>query len=227
MASVSANYSDMGHEIKATPEEVMEFNKEMENMGIPSYEEMGELLKNIQPNELINGKNFDINEGSISTYNYVAIPWSTVKYSDLKNVVNQQCSPNTQAKYLLGDTWQSKSGSNIIMPSGKGWLNYGYCHIFDGHMKNSILGRKNYTVNQKSQFQIAYNPYATIDIMRNVIDKQNTYTRVETYKIYKQIYNAREGQTVRVVLYDPRGWSNRMYDKYDWIVLTAYPIFNS
>ncbi|WP_413363106.1 hypothetical protein [Lysinibacillus sp. 3P01SB] len=212
-----ASYPDMGIEIQATPEEVQAFEREIDNMGIPSYEEMEEIL--------LSQKKEDLENMQISTFNYISTPWSEVPYNQLKMVINEQCGPYTQARYILGTDFNTIHGSKIMMPSGKGWENYGYCHIYKGHMQNNILAKKMYTFNGKSQFQAVYNPHATIDIMKNVVDYDRYYVRVDDYKIYKQRDNAREGQTVRVVLYDPKGWSTREFDQYDYIVITAYPVF--
>lgn len=213
----NADYPHMGKEVQLSPEEIEKIQAELEEMEIPSYEEMEQLLTNDGLNSV----------QKIQPMSYVAKPWSEVPYNQLKMVINDQCAAGTQATYVLGDSFNTSSGSDIIMASGKGWKNYGYCHIYKGHMQNNILGKLNYTYTPlgKSQFQLVHNPYAMIDIMKNVINKDLDYERVTPNRIIKEAYNVRENQKVRVVLDDPKGWTTRQFDQYDWIVVSSYPVF--
>lgn len=212
---VHADFPDMGKEVQLTPEEIEKIQVEFEEMEIPSYEEMEQLLTNDELNSV----------QKTQSMRYIAKPWSEVPYNQLKMVINEQCAAGTQAKYVLGDSFSTSSGSDIIMASGKGWKNYGYCHIYQGHMKNNILGKLNYNYLGKSQFQLVHNPYAMIDIMKNVINKDLYYDKVSEYRILKEEYNVREQQRVRVVLDNPKGWTTREFDQYDWIVVSSYPVF--
>lgn len=114
----------------------------------------------------------------------------------------------------------SKSGSSIVLSTLSG-KNYGYCHIYLGHMKYSN-GTPKYSYNGKTQFIYAEFPSDTMDIAMEVINKQdNLIYGGKTDRYYKQIYSSLAGQTVRVVLHRGKSFGYRQ----DWVIVSMYPRF--
>ncbi|MCM0623074.1 hypothetical protein AB0Y38_09155 [Lysinibacillus capsici] len=122
----------------------------------------------------------------------------------------------------------SSSGSKIVMPAAK-TRNYGYCHIYEYHMKFS-KGKIKYEtqVNNewKSQFKYAYYPAKSMDIAMEVINGTDELLKDPTVKdrYTKEFISFKEGQRVRVAIQKGSSWSGS-YSKYDWIIVSMFPVF--
>ncbi|QPQ30998.1 hypothetical protein [Lysinibacillus sp. JNUCC 51] len=124
-------------------------------------------------------------------------------------------------------TGKSAKGSKIVMPVEK-FRDYGYCHIFDKHMKYANTKTENEVkINGawKSQFQYAQFPSTAMETAMEVIngtdelepdtEKANRFT--------KTFFSYNEKQRVRVVLQRGSTWGG--YNSYDWVIVSMYPVF--
>lgn len=118
----------------------------------------------------------------------------------------------------------SDSGSRIVLPFVK-YANYGYCHIFDRHMKYANNRAKHTGPNDASQFTYAKYPAQTMDIIMEAIN--GTTLLVPDPKIpnryTKSAYSKKERQNVTVVLHRGSNWDG--FGAYDWVIISAYPWF--
>lgn len=115
----------------------------------------------------------------------------------------------------------SVAGSRIVMPAYG--INHGYCHIFQRHMKNSN-GKTKYKIGDASQFRYARYPQPTMDIIMQVVDGTKILMDTDDpNRKYKIAWSKTEKQNVKVILH--RGRAFNPYGAYDWVVVTAYPVF--
>lgn len=115
----------------------------------------------------------------------------------------------------------SVAGSRIVLPATGN--RHGYCHIFQRHMKYSN-GRTKHEVGDASQFQYARYPKPTMDIIMQVVN--GTKILMDTNdpnRKYKIAWSTTEKQNVKVILH--RGRDFNPYGAYDWVVVTAHPVF--
>lgn len=118
----------------------------------------------------------------------------------------------------------SNAGSRVVMPFVNGILNFGYCHVFEGHMEFSDGTKKN-KVNGKGQFQNAQYPETTMKIIMEVINGTTELIPERDNKFSKTKYSKTERQNVKVILRRGKDVTAGNYSAYDWVVVTAYPIF--
>lgn len=118
----------------------------------------------------------------------------------------------------------SKSGSSIILHHGQ-FKNYGYCHVYSGHMKLADNTKNNVEYiggKYKSQFQYASFPSKAMTIAMEVINTDKSLEGTGTRRT-KEIYSPTEGQRVKVVLHQGSDFSG--FSSYDWVIISMYPVF--
>lgn len=148
---------------------------------------------------------------------------------DRGNVINLDENPNyVEPPSLLSASCNysdysrtSASGSKILLKGDA--LKYGYCHIRDVHMQ--LTGLINYSVGDKSQFWGSYTPLGMMNLVMDVIDGTTVLkdTTVSPHRKYKQVYIKGERNDVRVVIHRGSDWTGG--SAYDWVVVSAYPVF--
>lgn len=124
-------------------------------------------------------------------------------------------------------TATSAKGSKIVMPVAK-YKSYGYCHIYDYHMKNANTKKKHEVQIGgfwKSQFQYAHFPDTAMDIAMEVIDGTDEIVSDpdNPNRYIKTFFSYKEGQRVRVALQRGNTWGG--YNNYDWVLVSMYPVF--
>lgn len=124
-------------------------------------------------------------------------------------------------------TGKSAKGSKIVLPVEK-FSKYGYCHIFDDHMKNANT-RKKHEVKMgnewKSQFQYAHFPNEAMETAMEVINGTDELNKDPNNpnRFTKTFFSYNEGQRVRVVLQRGSTWGG--YNNYDWVLVSMFPVF--
>ncbi len=114
----------------------------------------------------------------------------------------------------------SKAGSKLVLPPSN--VKYGYCHIRERHMKKPSV--KPIQINGASQFSKFYGEKELMDsVLMDVINTQSKIVYMSPVRAYKQIYNSHEGRQVRVILHKGSDWGG--YHQYDWVIVSAYPVF--
>ncbi|TQR39549.1 hypothetical protein C7Y47_00480 [Lysinibacillus sphaericus] len=174
----------------------------------------------------IETENYDTYEN----YEYVIIEdENTYNNNEEKNKTENSDIQALSTSTYADQSAKSKLGSKIVLPTKYGSDHYGYCHIFKLHMEKSN-GDFDRTVKiggvPKSQFQYAWYPGGTKDIIMDVINgtKELRCTGNTCTKQAKS--SSSNGQIVRVVLEKGSAFQSQNYSNYDWVVKSAYPVFD-
>ncbi|POZ56346.1 hypothetical protein LYSIN_01129 [Lysinibacillus sphaericus] len=114
----------------------------------------------------------------------------------------------------------SASGSKILLYGDS--PTFGYCHIKDRHMQ--ITGMDDLTIGNASQFWGSYSALGMMDLVMQVVDGTTVLKPTnDPNRKTKQTYISLESNNVLVVLHKGSDWAG--YGKYDWVVISAYPVF--
>jgi len=142
--------------------------------------------------------------------------------TELQSELNDSLDIN--AISLTNEVRKSKNGNDIILPVPRfATGGYGYCHIFNRHMKYSDGDKGTKTASNLSQFVYASYPSYTMDIAMEVINSGVTEHTAGNGNLYKETYSNIEGQHVRVVYQKTSRWGDRKYDAYDYVIISMYP----
>ncbi len=102
---------------------------------------------------------------------------------------------------------------------------YGYCHILLRHLQQPSLTPR--IIDGASQFRLFHTEYQMMRLIMDVINQQPKLNHTsKPGRYYKDHYTMFDGSKVRVVFHDTRFWSTRDYDRYDYIIISAFPRFN-
>lgn len=159
-------------------------------------------------------------------YDYVIIEDENTYNNNEEEIKTENSGIELYSAYV-DQSATSKLGSKIVLPTKYASDYYGYCHIFKLHMdkSNGNFGT-NATINGalKSQFQYAWYPSGTMDIVMDVVNG-TTDLRCEGTTCTKQATSVSSGgQTVRVVLERGSAFQSQNYSNFDWVVKSAYPV---
>lgn len=157
------------------------------------------------------------------SYSIATLPGTQLGEPSLTPDADLEITPNDNSPWS-SQIRISDSGSRIVLPFVQ-YVNYGYCHLFDRHMKYANNRTKHTSTNGASQFTYARYPSTTMDIAMEAINGTtllipdpnipNRYT--------KSAYSKTERQNVTVVLHRGSDWNG--FGSYDWVIITAYPWF--
>lgn len=125
--------------------------------------------------------------------------------------------------FCYEQTATSKSGSKIFLPCKP--TKIGYFHIMDRHMIKPRAMYGNTLVNGAGQFYYKHVEKPTMNIIMDVINRQNTLVqdKKNPKRYSKTIYTATDVSTVKVIM--EKGTNANGYSKYDWVIITAYPVY--
>ena len=148
-------------------------------------------------------------------------PSTVINLDENPNYVEEEISTQSTCNYK-NYSRTSKSGSSILLTGTTS--SYGYCHIKDRHMQ--VSGLPDYSKDGVSQFFGAYTALGMMELVMNVIDGTTVLHDTDNpHRKYKQTYiSSLERNDVRVVIHRGSDWGGG-YSNFDWIVVTAYPVF--
>lgn len=151
-------------------------------------------------------------------------PSTVINLDENPNYVEEEISPLSSCNYR-NYSRTSESGSEILLVGNTS--SYGYCHIKNRHMR--INGLPNFsTPDGASQFVGAYTALGMMELAMQVIDGTTVlHDTNNPNRKYKQVYiSSFERNDVRIVIHKGSDWGSG-YSNYDWIIVTAYPVFKN
>lgn len=137
-------------------------------------------------------------------------------------------TPYTKSSMFKEVVAKSKAGSQVVLPGVNHTTGYGYCHIFKYHMDKGNY-TQGYSVriggNLKSQFAYAHASDVTMDIVIEVLNATDVLTceKPKMVRCTKEGYSKTAGSNTKVAIHRGHNWKG--YEKYNWVVVSAYPKF--
>ncbi|WP_052126151.1 hypothetical protein [Ureibacillus massiliensis] len=121
----------------------------------------------------------------------------------------------------------SNAGERIVL-AFLPFDNYGYCHIYNRHMKESDGTKKKkgtHYSDKPSQFMYASFPDRTMDIVMEVVNGQDGWDKEVRDNWSKLKWSKTEQQNVKVIAKRGSKMAGTSFKSTDWVIISAYPFF--